>query len=69
MKKVSMFHLQALYSFQRFLIEDRGDQQTGWLIGVIVSVVFGGLIMKGVNDFWPVLWPSITGRISSLLTP
>ena len=47
---------------------ETGDQQTSWLIGIIISVIIGGLLITGVNKFIPDLWESITNNINALWT-
>ena len=59
-------YLNLVYDLQRFVSDEKGDQQTGWLIGVIISVVFGGLIIGGVRAFFPTLWLQITTNIANL---
>jgi len=65
MNLVSLY-LMAKLNLEEFLSDRRGNEQTGMLLNIVITVVVAGLVLTAVRTFIPELWGQITQQISGL---
>ena len=57
----------ALLKARGLMVNESGDQMTGWLIVVLIVVVVGAVFMTLYQDSITQIWNSIVTKITSLL--
>ena len=62
--KMRMMGLKA----RNILVNQSGDQMTGWLIVVLIVVVVGAVFMTLYQDSITTIWNNIVTKITNLLS-
>jgi len=69
MELLASIYLMALSRLRDFAEEQRGDQITGNIVMVLVTLCFGILLLNGIRALFPTVWADVTTRITTLFTP
>ena len=61
-------YLMVLSRMEEFVAQERGDQITGNIVMILVTLCFGILLLKGIQTLFPVVWADVTTRITTIFT-
>ena len=63
------FYLMVKSNLEDFLSDRQGNEQTGMLLNIVITVVIAGIVLASVRSFLPELWTQITSQITKLWEP
>ena len=66
MQSLTQGYLLAEQKVSSFIQGTEGNEQTGLLLNIVITVVAAGLVLAGVRTFIPDLWTNIMGQINNL---
>ena len=63
---LTTLYLTVMQRMQDFMEDQSGNEQTGMLLNIVITVVIAGLVLTAVRSFFPTLWDSVTRQIMDL---
>ena len=59
-------YLTVSQKMKSFFYDEQGNEQTGFLLNLVITLVIAGVVLQGVRSLFPQIWQNLERQIRDM---